>query len=117
MKPEEMLPLSPKDFLILFVLSEGDRHGYGIVKDAEERSAGQVSLDPANLYRSLKRLMRDGLVEDLGEGPKESEGAPRRYYRLSPSGRRVLKAEAARLARLTDAARARSLIPRQGGSG
>lgn len=111
-EPNAMLPLSPRDFLVLLVLSRGARHGYGIIKDAERHTGGEVGLDPANLYRALARLERDGLVADEGRRPSEdSGGAPRRYYSLTASGRRVLAAEAARLARLTDVARAWRLIP------
>lgn len=117
MKPDEHLPLAPRDFLILLILARGDRHGYGIVKDAEVHGDRRVTLDPANLYRSMKRLTRDGLVADVGErATGESEGAPRRYYRLTPFGRRVLASEAARLARLTDTARAWRILPAEGGS-
>lgn len=112
MRPSDLLPLSPKDFLILLVLAEGDLHGYGILKAAEEHSDDKVTLDPANLYRALQRLARDGLVSDAGEGrPEVSEGAPRKYHTLTPFGRAVLAAEAERLARLTRAARSLRLIP------
>lgn len=112
MSAEEKLPLNPKDFLILFVLGDGDLHGYGILKAAEEHSRGMVRLDPANLYRAIQRLTRDGLVADAGEGdPGDSEGAPRRYHTLTELGHEVLRAESRRLAHLTDAARARKLIP------
>lgn len=111
MNPTDFLPLHPKDFLILLVLAEGDSHGYGILKAAEEHSRGEVTLDPANLYRRLQRLTRDGLVADGGEGkPAESDGAPRRYHTLTSSGRVVLVAEAERLAHLTEAARGLQLI-------
>jgi len=112
-EPPEWLPLSPRDFLILLVLARGARHGYGIIKDAERHSAGQVTLDPANLYRALKRLERDGLVRET-DVEDESAGAPRRHYALTERGRRVVTAEAARLARLTDRAREWRLIPRTG---
>lgn len=106
-----MLPVNPKDLLILLTLAEGPMHGYGILKSAEERSKGSVRLDPANLYRALQRLERDGLVEDGGEGPaSESGGAPRRYHRLTTFGRDVLGAEANRLADLTEAARGLGLL-------
>jgi len=107
-----MLPLQPKDYLILFALGEGDLHGYGIVKAAEAESGGTVRLDPANLYRALQRLTRDGLVAEAGEVTADgSEGAPRRYHTLTDFGREVLRAESRRLSVLTDAARARKLIP------
>lgn len=112
-EPEVALPLSPRDFLILLVLSRGARHGYGIIKDVERHAGGDVTLDPANLYRALGRLDRDGLVReaDLDEA---SDGAPRRHYALTDHGRRVVTAEAARLARLTDRAREWRLIPEPG---
>lgn len=112
MDPYDFLPLGAKDFLILLVLAEGDLHGYGILKAAEGHSRGSVRLDPANLYRALQRLARDGLVEDAGSGrPAESEGAPRRYHALTPFGRSVLTAEAERLAHLTRAARGLRILP------
>jgi DNA-binding PadR family transcriptional regulator len=114
MKPEDFLPLNSRDFLILLALSEGERHGYGIVKDAEAQSGGQVYLDPANLYRALRRMLRDGLVKDLGEKAADSEGAPRRYYSLTALGRKVLSLEATRIARLSDEARARGLVRKEG---
>lgn len=71
-----------------------------------------MRLDPANLYRALQRLSRDGLVAEAGEGrPSESEGAPRRYHTLTRVGRAVLTAEAERLARLTDTARGLRILP------
>lgn len=112
--PLETLPLSPRDFLILLVLARGARHGYGIIKDAERHAgAGEVTLDPANLYRALRRLDRDGLVRET-DLDDESDGAPRRHYELTERGRRVVTAEAARLARLTDRAREWRLIPEPG---
>lgn len=111
--PLETLPLSPRDFLILLVLARGARHGYGIIKDAERHVGGDVPLDPANLYRALRRLDRDGLVAET-DLDDESDGAPRRHYALTEHGRRVVTAEAERLARLTDRAREWRLIPEPG---
>jgi DNA-binding PadR family transcriptional regulator len=102
------LPLHPRDFLILFVLVDGELHGYGLVKAIEEESEGDVRMDPANLYRSLRRLERDGLVvESEGEGDVER----RRCYGLTALGRRVVAAEAARVSRLVRRAHAKKLIP------
>lgn len=95
----------------MLVLAREAAHGYAIIKRAESISSRQVKLDPANLYRALRRLDREGLVgveDDVGSGADR-----RRTYALTASGRAVLKAESARLARLTDAAREWSLIPRQ----
>jgi len=115
MDPELYLPVNPRDYLILFALTTGPRHGYGIVKEVERDSGGTVKLDPANLYRSIKRLIRDGLVADEGQaGAEEGEADRRRYYGITEMGRRVVTLEAARLAELADAARARKLIGRQG---
>jgi DNA-binding PadR family transcriptional regulator len=117
MNPESMIPLSPRDYLILFVLESGERHGYGIVKQVEAESSGQVRLDPANLYRSVRRLIRDGLVrESERREPDEASDERRRYYAVTDFGRQVVRLEAARLARLADAARARHLIPGPGKS-
>lgn len=115
MDPEERLPLHPRDYLILLLLAPGACHGYGIIKRSEERAELQVRLDPANLYRTLRKLERQGLVEgEAGRGP--SDGAPRRVYGLTDQGRDVLRAESMRLARLADTARAWRLIP-DGGVG
>ena len=112
MDPQSLIPLNPRDYLILFTLVSEDRHGYGIVKRVEADSGGQVSLDPANLYRAIKRLIRTGLVEEADERPApESGGQRRRYYSITDFGREVVALEAARLARLADAARVEKLIP------
>ncbi len=105
------LPLQPRDYLMLFALSAGPRHGYGLIKDVEDDTAGEVTIDPANLYRSIKRLTKEGLVAEADPPPGEAAGDERRrYYRITPLGRRVVKAEAARLADLTTLARQRRLI-------
>lgn len=98
--PGDLIPLSPRDLVVLTVMAEGPIHGYGIVTAAQERFGATVPLDPANLYRSLKRLMRDGVVlEAGGEG-----GDGRRTYALTALGRQVLDLEVARLRVVTDAA-------------
>lgn len=114
LEAERHIPLNPRDYLILFSLVREGRHGYGIVKDVETGSRGGVRLDPANLYRALKRMMGDGLVEET-DGPSEESTERRKYYRLTALGRRVVELEAARLAALTSAARALDLIPEQSG--
>jgi DNA-binding PadR family transcriptional regulator len=112
MSAESQIPLNPRDYLILFSLISGERHGYGIVKQVEADSGGQVALDPANLYRAIKRLIRDGLVEEGEDRPTpESGGQKRRYYNITEFGREVVALEAARLAALADAARSENLIP------
>ena len=109
---QRRLPMKPRDFLILFALVDGESHGYGILKQVEAESAREVRLDPANLYRALRRLMKEGLVSE-----SEKRAAPdlgderRRYYALTGLGTGVVSAEAARLRRLTDAAVGKKLIP------
>ncbi|HUF75210.1 MAG TPA: helix-turn-helix transcriptional regulator [Longimicrobiales bacterium] len=107
-----LIPLNPRDYLILFSLVEEDRHGYGIVKHVETGSLGGVRLDPANLYRAMKRMIGDGLVEET-DGPTDGDAAAdrRKYYRVTALGREVVQLEARRLAELTAAARALDLIP------
>jgi DNA-binding PadR family transcriptional regulator len=97
--------LKPADFHILLALAEGPCHGYGIMKEVERESNGDVRLEIGSLYRLLARLLDSGLIEEA-EGDER-----RRYYRISRAGRRVLKAEAARLAGLVDLFRARKLLP------
>lgn len=110
-----LIPLNPRDYLILFSLVEEAQHGYGIVKEVEAGSRGGVRLDPANLYRSLKRMVGNGLVEET-DPPEIAEAAAerRKYYRITPLGREVVELEARRLAELTAAARALELIPGRG---
>jgi DNA-binding PadR family transcriptional regulator len=110
--PTSLLPLHPRDYLILFTLAEGERHGYGIVKEVARLTDGLTPLDPANLYRSMKRLIRDGMVVEADKRPApDANDERRRYYTITEFGTRVVAAEAARLGKLTDAARAKKLIP------
>jgi len=108
---QAFLPLPPRDYLVLFALAEGPGHGYVILKTIESGSGG-VPFDPANLYRSLRKLSRDGLVIESAIRQRHTPGVPRRRYSLTALGRRVLAAEASRLASLTDAARALKLVSR-----
>ena len=98
-KPADaFLPLKSNWFHILVSLVEGEQHGYGIMQDVLERSGGKVRLWPATLYGSLKRLIEGGLIVESGDRPApEFDDARRRYYRLTPLGRRVLDLESRRL--------------------
>jgi len=98
--------LKPSDFHVLLTLSAGPRHGYGIMKDVERESDGEVRLEIGSLYRLLGRLLDVGLIEETG-----GDDGRRRYYQLSRSGRRALKAEAERIAGLVDLVRARKILP------
>jgi DNA-binding PadR family transcriptional regulator len=85
------LPLSPQQFHILLALSDRERHGYGIILDVLERTQGGLRLGTGTLYTSVGRLAQLGLIADADEDDR------RRYYRLTPVGRAVLRAETARL--------------------
>ena len=97
-RPEAFVPLKSNWFHILICLVEGEQHGYGIMQDVLERTEGKVRLWPATLYGSLKRLIEAGLIVESGERQApEFDDARRRYYKLTPMGRRVLDLESQRL--------------------
>ena len=97
-KPDDFLPLKPHWFHVLLSLAGPDQHGYGIMQEVLERTGGKVRLWPATLYGTLKRLIEADLIEESGARPApEIDDARRRYYRLTPLGRRVLAAESRRL--------------------
>ena len=104
MDNERYLPLAPRDLLILSVLGEGPLHGYGIIKAVDDRSRSGVLLDPANLYRVLRRMRRVGWIrENVPAETSVSEGdndTRRKTYRITTVGRSLLSAEVARLERL-----------------
>ena len=101
MDAHDHLPLAPRDLLILAVLAEGPLHGYGLIKAVESRSRSGVLLDPANLYRVLRRMSGLRWIEQTqGDGDTR-----RRTYEIARDGRAVLAAELGRLERLLDHAR------------
>jgi DNA-binding PadR family transcriptional regulator len=104
-------PLSPQAFQILLSLVDGgDRHGYAILRDIEERTGGEVRLTASTLYSAIKRMLDAGLIAEV-DAPEESGGAPRRCYRLRKAGRELARAEAERLARAVTMARDKRLLP------
>ena len=97
--PTDHLPLAPLVFDVLLALSDGDQHGYRIMRDVAERSGGAVTLHAGTLYRTLARLLELGFIEELDERPAaDVDDQRRRYYRLTPFGLEVARAEARRLA-------------------
>lgn len=111
--PRDMLPLTPAVFHILLALSEGERHGYGIMQEIAKLTDGQVRLGPGTLYRSVKAMLTDGLIEESDERPDpQFDDERRRYYRLTELGQRVARAEAQRLDVVLRAARSRKLLDR-----
>lgn len=103
MEPNAHLPLTHVVYHILLSLSGATRHGYGIIKDVAEVTGGRLELEAGTLYAAVKRLKDDGWIEEV-DGPGDAD-ARRRYYALTPSGRRVLRAESERLASLVQLAR------------
>lgn len=99
--PRDRLPLKPIELLILTMLSAGERHGYGIRQDIVEHTEGRIALEAGNLYRHIRKLQTDGLVQETEPRAVAANDDERRiYYRLLPFGRRVLGAEMARLSAL-----------------
>jgi DNA-binding PadR family transcriptional regulator len=116
--PHDFTPLRPVEFEILLVLSGGESHGYGIIKEAGERSGGDNRIETGTLYRALRRLTSEGLVVPTDRRPApESDDERRRYFAITPFGREVAATEARRLAAQVDTARARALLSGAEGGG
>ena len=99
--PHKFIPLKTHWFHIMLSLAGGEQHGYGIMQEVLNRTTGKVRLWPATLYGSIKRLIEAELIEESDERPApEFDDARRRYYRLTPLGKRVLDAECERLQEL-----------------
>jgi DNA-binding PadR family transcriptional regulator len=112
--PEAFLPLPTAVFHILVALADRDRHGYSIMQDVTARTGGKVRLSAGTLYSSIRRMLEQGLVEELRESPDpRSTDERRRYYRLTRWGRRVALAEARRLNDMLSQARETGLIPKK----
>jgi DNA-binding PadR family transcriptional regulator len=108
---ESLLPLTHLTYHVLLVLAGTKLHGYGIIKEIHERTGGAIDLETGTLYTAIKRLREDGLI-DAASVPDRvvAEDSRRRYYELTPLGKRVLKAESERLARLVGLAQEKNLI-------
>jgi len=115
LRPDDFLPLTPAMFHILLALADRERHGYDIMREVDERTEGKVRMGPGTLYGSIKRMLSDGLVEELDERPDPKlDDERRRYYRLTEFGYRVATAEAERLAQLVKTARNKKLLSARG---
>ncbi|MFI5233924.1 MAG: PadR family transcriptional regulator [Gemmatimonadales bacterium] len=109
--PEAELPLTPPTFQILLTLADGERHGYAIMKEVADRTDGGMHLGPGTLYGSLKRLLEGGLVDEVGERADPELGDERRrFYRITPFGIAVTRAEAQRMDAAVRAARKKKLL-------
>ena len=105
-------PLTPAVTHILLALADEDRHGYGIMQEVARLTDGVVRMGPGTLYGTIKRLLAARLIEEADERPDpDLDDERRRYYRLTPPGRRALRNETARVASLVQAARAKKVYP------
>ena len=110
---EALLPLRPSVFHILLALSDGDLHGYGIMQEVAEHTAGQIKLGPGTLYGTIKRLLTDRLIVEADTRPDpELDDERRRYYRLTDFGHKVLRAEVRRISDMVSVAQRKRLIPK-----
>jgi DNA-binding PadR family transcriptional regulator len=112
--PLSFLPLTPFAFQVLLALADGERHGYAIIKEVEERSGGTVKLRTGTLYTLLQRLLDEQLIGEHGAAPQGADSR-RRYYVLTALGDAVLRAEAQRLENLIGDARRKHVLSDAGG--
>ena len=107
---EGFLPLPAATFHILLALADQDRHGYAIIQEVEARTSGDLRLSAGTLYRSVQRMLEQGLIIETRDRPEpELDDERRRYYRITPLGLNVAKAETRRMSELVRMARARGL--------
>jgi DNA-binding PadR family transcriptional regulator len=110
--PRTLLPLTPAVFHIMLALAGGEGHGYGIMLAVERLTSGLLNLGPGTLYRSIQRMLLDGLIEETKDfHESEEDDERRRYYRLTEFGLEVAREEAQRLESLVNAARQQKLLP------
>jgi DNA-binding PadR family transcriptional regulator len=111
-EPELLLPLPPATFQILVTLADQPKHGYAIMQDVSASTSGEVKLGAGTLYRSIQRMLEQGLIVEVSQRQRparEQDDERRRYYRITPFGEAVARAEARRLGRLLKLARAAGL--------
>ena len=106
--------LSRDTFHILVALADSDRHGYSIMQEVSERTAGAVRLSPSTLYSAIKRLLDAGYIEELDDRPDPAhDDERRRYYRLTRAGRRAAVEEARQWEKVLTDARSLGLVPKR----
>ena len=109
---DALLPLPPATFHILVALADEDRHGYAIIQEVAARTGGEVQIGAGTLYRSVQRMLEQGLIVEKRQRPApELDDERRRYYRITPFGKAVARAEARRLAQMVRIARASGIAP------
>jgi DNA-binding PadR family transcriptional regulator len=107
----DLLPLPPATFHILLALINGDRHGYAIIQDVEARTDGELRMSAGTLYRSVARMVEQGLITEVAKRRTAADDERRRYYRITGFGTAVARAEMRRLSQLVRLARATGLTP------
>ncbi len=107
---EDVTPLTPAVFYILFSLATGEKHGYEIMKQVKQDTQGKIKMGNGTLYGSIKRMLADGLIEDAGD-KIDSDNERRKYYRLTELGRKALHAEMQRYLEAVFLMQKRQLIP------
>ncbi|HVT39333.1 MAG TPA: PadR family transcriptional regulator [Gemmatimonadaceae bacterium] len=106
------IPLPPATFHILLAVAQDDRHGYAIIQDVAERTGGELRLSAGTLYRSIHRMLEDGLIVETRDRPApELDDERRRYYRITKLGKAVARAEASRMSQLVRMARSQGVVP------
>jgi len=107
---QNMLPMTPAVFFVLLALAGGEKHGYAIMQEVTELSAGKVRMGPGTLYSTIQRLVDLDLIEETeGSGEPSDHESRRRYYRLTGDGRQLLEAEVNRMESVVRVARKRKL--------
>jgi DNA-binding PadR family transcriptional regulator len=111
--PRRFLPLTPAVFHVLLALSDGDRHGYGIIQDVPRAPPGELKLPTRTRYTIINRLVEERQILESAARPDAAEDDERRrYYGLTPLGRAVVQAESRRLERMVALARTRRMLPK-----
>lgn len=110
-RPDDLLPLPPATFHILLALAEEERHGYAIIRDVEARTDGELRMSAGTLYRSIARMVEQNLIAEVTRRRTVEDDERRRYYRITPFGTAVARAEMRRLTQLLRLARASGLSP------
>lgn len=110
-QPGDLLPLTHLSYHVLLAIADRPLHGYGIIKEVEDRTDGAMEVEAGTLYAALKRMDDEGLLEDAPPPPGDPGDSRRRYYRMTGFGREVLEAESERLRRLLEVARDKRVLP------
>jgi DNA-binding PadR family transcriptional regulator len=111
MPKRKLDPLPAAAFQIMLALSDGDLHGYAIMREVEEQTGGRLRLGPGTLYGSIQALLEGKLIEEVDRlGDTEERRERRRYYRVTAAGRKLMRSEAEKMADVLRVARARKIL-------